>query len=364
MDNQNNSIQFQELEKKNRILQKKLERCENERRQLESDIATKEFLLKKIICELEASQTNLQQRSQELEDTLHSLHKMQMQMIQSEKMSALGQMVAGIAHEINNPVGFIYGNLSHIKQYIDDLMRLVQLYHSYFPHPPIEIQKERKNIDLEFLEQDATKVLHSINIGTERIREIVLSLRNFSRLDESEFKAVDIHEGIDNTLLILQHRLKANDKSPEILVIKDYGKLPIIECYAGQVNQVFMNILANAIDAIEEFNTKRNYQEIQAHPNCIKISTSVVDSQWVRIAIADNGIGIPTEIHTQIFNPFFTTKPIGKGTGMGMAISYQIITEKHGGKLEFSSTPEAGTEFVMQIPIQQTISAPKLWKQG
>ncbi|MBN3905550.1 MAG: sensor histidine kinase [Nostoc sp. NMS1] len=354
MDNQDNSIQMQ-LEKTNRILLKKLERCQNERRQLETDIATKEFLLKKVICELEESQTDLQYRGQELENTLDSLHKMQAQMIQSEKMSALGQMVAGIAHEINNPVSFIYGNISHISQYTHDLLRLVQLYHRYFPNPPVEIQSERKTIDLEFLEKDAIMVLHSMNIGTERIRDIVLSLRNFSRLDESEFKAVDIHEGIDNTLMILQHRLKATDKNPAIQVIRDYGNLSHVECCAGQINQVFMNILVNALDALEEFNTKRTYQEIRDNPSRIMISTSVVDSQWIKIAIADNGSGIPESIQKKIFNPFFTTKPVGKGTGMGMAISYQIITEKHGGKLEFFSTPGKGTEFVLQIPIQQQV---------
>ncbi|OYD95447.1 sensor histidine kinase [Nostoc sp. 'Peltigera membranacea cyanobiont' 210A] len=355
MDNQDNSIQIQELEKTNRILHKKLERCQNERRQLETDIATKEFLLKKVICELEDSQTNLQQRGQELENTLNSLHKMQAQIIQSEKMSALGQMVAGIAHEINNPVSFIYGNITHISQYTHDLLRLVQLYHRYFPNPPAEIQTERKTIDLEFLEKDAIMVLHSMNIGTERIREIVLSLRNFSRLDESEFKAVDIHEGIDNTLMILQHRLKATDKSSGVQIIREYGNLSHVECYAGQLNQVFMNILVNALDALEELNAQRTYQEIRDHPSCITIRTSVVDLQWVKIAIADNGSGIPESIQKQIFNPFFTTKPVGKGTGMGMAISYQIITEKHGGKLEVFSTPGKGTEFVIQIPIQQEV---------
>ncbi|MHC5598529.1 MAG: sensor histidine kinase [Nostoc sp.] len=355
MDNQDNSIQMQELEKTNRILHKKLERCENERRQLETDITTKEFLLKKVICELEDSQRDLQHRGQELENTLDSLHKMQAQMIQSEKMSALGQMVAGIAHEINNPVSFIYGNLSYISEYTHDLLRLVHLYHRYFPNPPAEIQTERQTIDLEFLEKDAIMVLRSMNIGAERIREIVLSLRNFSRLDESEFKAVDIHEGIDNTLMILQHRLKATDKSPEIQIIKDYGNLSNIECCAGQLNQVFMNILVNALDALEELNTKRTYQEIRDNPSRITIRTSLVDSQWVKIAIADNGSGIPESIQKQIFNPFFTTKAVGKGTGMGMAISYQIITEKHGGKLEFFSTLGEGTEFMIQIPIQQQL---------
>ena len=355
MDNQDNSTQIQELEKTNRILRKKLERCEAERRQLETDISTKEFLLKKVICELEDSRTDLQYRGQELEATLASLHKMQAQMIQSEKMSALGQMVAGIAHEINNPVSFIYGNLSHIRQYTHDLLRLVELYHHHFPNPPTEIQIERKTVDLEFLEKDAIMVLNSMNIGTERIRDIVLSLRNFSRLDESEFKAVDIHEGIDNTLMILQHRLKATDKSPTIQIIKNYGNLSNVECCAGQINQVFMNILVNALDALEEFNTKRTYQEIRDNPSHITIHTSVVDLQWVKIAIADNGSGIPESIQKQIFNPFFTTKPVGKGTGMGMAISYQIITEKHGGKLEFFSASGKGTEFVVQIPIQQQV---------
>ncbi|AVH70767.1 sensor histidine kinase [Nostoc sp. 'Lobaria pulmonaria (5183) cyanobiont'] len=355
MDNQDDSIQIQELEKTNRILRKKLERCEAERCQLETDISTKEFLLKQVICELEDSRTDLQHRSQELENTLDRLHKMQAQMIQSEKMSALGQMVAGIAHEINNPVSFIYGNLSHIKQYTHDLLRLVELYHRYFPNPPAEIQTESETIDLDFLKKDAIMVLDSMNIGTERIRDIVLSLRNFSRLDESEFKAVDIHEGIDNTLMILQHRIKATDKSPEIQIIRDYGNLSNVECYAGQLNQVFMNILVNAVDALEELNTKRTYQEIRDNPSCITIHTSVVDSEWVKIAIADNGSGIPESIQKQIFNPFFTTKPIGKGTGMGMAISYQIITKKHGGKLEFFSTSGKGTEFVVQIPIQQKI---------
>ncbi|HEY9662527.1 MAG TPA: ATP-binding protein, partial [Allocoleopsis sp.] len=187
------------------------------------------------------------------------------------------------------------------------------------------------------------------------IRQIVLSLRNFSRMDESEFKAVDIHEGIDSTLLILQHRLKAKSDRPEIEVIKDYAPLPLIECYAGQLNQVFMNILVNSIDALEESNAKRAYQEMKEHPSRITIRTSLIDGAWVEVAIADNGIGIPKEVQQRIFDPFFTTKPLGKGTGMGMSISYQIITEKHGGKLECLSTPGEGTEFVMRIPLKQEV---------
>ncbi|MBD0339544.1 MAG: HAMP domain-containing histidine kinase, partial [Microcoleus sp. Co-bin12] len=215
-----------------------------------------------------------------------------------------------------------------------------------------EIQIAAEEIDLEFLQEDLPKMLSSMKMGTDRIRQIVLSLRNFSRMDEAEFKAVDIHEGINSTLLILQHRLKDRPERPSIEVIQEYGSLPLVECYAGQLNQVFMNILTNAIDALENGNASRTFQDIQANPNQIKIMTSVVDGRWVQIAIADNGPGIPPDIQQQIFNPFFTTKPIGKGTGMGMSISYQIVTEKHNGKLECFSTPGEGTQFVIQIPIR------------
>jgi signal transduction histidine kinase len=192
-----------------------------------------------------------------------------------------------------------------------------------------------------------------MKVGTQRIREIVRSLRNFSRIDEAECKAVDIHEGINSTIMILQHRLKAKPEHPEISVIREYGHLPLIECYAGQLNQAFMNIVANAIDALEEMNAHRTYQQMHDHPSCIIISTSVVDAQSVQIAIADNGPGIPEEIQQRIFDPFFTTKPVGKGTGMGMSISYQIITEKHHGKLECFSKPGEGTKFAIKIPIRQ-----------
>ncbi|MEH1925749.1 sensor histidine kinase [Nostoc sp.] len=299
----------------------------------------------------EELEDRVEERTTELKNALGELQRTQSQVIQSEKMSSLGQLVAGVAHEINNPVNFIHGNLAHVQEYTQDLLAIVQLYQQYNPNPATEIQTVAEDIDLEFLQEDLPKMLSSMKVGTDRIRQIVLSLRNFSRIDEAEFKSVDIHEGIDSTLMILQHRLKAKPEQAEIEVIKDYGTVPLVECYAGQLNQVFMNILVNAIDALEENNTKYTYQEIKDNPSRIKIRTSVVNAIWVEIAIADNGVGISQEFQQRIFDPFFTTKPVGKGTGMGMSISYQIITEKHGGKLECFSTPGKGTEFIIQIPL-------------
>lgn len=303
----------------------------------------------------EELEDRVEERTAELKDALKELQHTQAQVIQSEKMSSLGQLVAGVAHEINNPVNFIHGNLVHVQEYTEDLLAFVQLYQNHYPDPGPEIQAAEEEIDLEFLQDDLPKMLASMKLGTHRIRQIVLSLRNFSRMDESEFKAVDIHEGIDSTLLILQHRLKAKSDRPEIEVTKDYAALPLIECYAGQLNQVFMNILVNSIDALEESNAKCSYQEMKEHPSRITIRTSLIDATWVEVAIADNGIGIPKEVQQRIFDPFFTTKPLGKGTGMGMSISYQIITEKHGGKLECLSTPGEGTEFIIRIPLRQQV---------
>ncbi|MEH1968927.1 sensor histidine kinase [Nostoc sp.] len=294
----------------------------------------------------------VEERTTELKNALGELQRTQSQVIQSEKMSSLGQLVAGVAHEINNPVNFIHGNLVHVQEYTQDLLAILQLYQQHNYNLVPEIQTAVEDMDLEFLQEDLPKMLSSMKVGTDRIRQIVLSLRNFSRIDEAEFKRVDIHEGIDSTLMILQHRLKAKSEQPEIEVSKDYGAVPLVECYAGQLNQVFMNILVNAIDALEENNAKRTYQEIQDNPSRIKIRTSVLNSTWLEVAIADNGVGISKEIQQRIFDPFFTTKPIGKGTGMGMSISYQIVTEKHGGKLECFSTPGQGTEFIIQIPLR------------
>ena len=295
----------------------------------------------------------VEERTSELKTALQQVQQSQVQLVQSEKMAVLGQLVAGIAHEINNPVNFILGNLDYTKEYTKSLLGFVQLYQKHYPNPVAEIQDHAKELDLEFLQEDLLKILDSMKMGTDRICEIVRSLRNFSHVDEAERKAVDIHEGIKSTLLILQHRLKSNSEHPAIQVIQEYGQLPLIECYAGSLNQVFMNILANAIDALEEFSAKHTYQENQKNPRQIIIRTSIIDSQVVQIAIADNGAGIPEEIQQRIFDPFFTTKPVGKGTGMGMSISYQIITKKHHGKLLCNSTLNKGAEFIIQIPLRQ-----------
>ncbi|QKD82942.1 PAS domain S-box protein [Thermoleptolyngbya sichuanensis A183] len=304
--------------------------------------------------ELERSEATLRQRSEELQNALQQLQRTQSQMIQAEKMSSLGQLVAGVAHEINNPVNFIYGNLSHASSYTQDLLGLLSLYQKHYPVPHPEIQDEADAIDLPFVLEDLPKLISSMRVGAERIQKIVASLRTFSRMDEAEFKSVDIHDGIDSTLMILQNRLKGKSDRPEILILKEYGNLPHVECYAGQLNQVFMNILSNAIDALEEAMAQPNspFRDKKRQPS-IKIRTDLLNGQWVFIRISDNGPGIPEAIRQRLFDPFFTTKSVGKGTGMGLSISYQIVTERHSGTLECHSEPGNGAEFVVKIPLKQ-----------
>ncbi|MEM0979974.1 MAG: PAS domain S-box protein [Cyanobacteria bacterium P01_H01_bin.58] len=299
------------------------------------------------------AQAAFQQKAEELEQTLEELQQTQLQMIQSEKMSSLGQLVAGIAHEINNPVNFIHGNIAPLTEYTQDLIDLIELYQTAYPTPSVDIQERIEDIDLEFLKKDSPKILTSIQVGTERICQIVGSLKNFSRLDEAECKEADIHEGLDSTLLILEHRIKATSERPRIEVEKDYDDLPLVKCYPGQLNQVFMNILANALDALAERDQDRPSEAIKQNPSTIKIQTQRIGANRVAICIADNGPGIPEAIRQQIFNPFFTTKPIGKGTGIGMSISHQIITEKHGGTLCCQSSAGEGAQFIIEIPCEQ-----------
>ncbi len=284
-----------------------------------------------------------------LEKTLHELKQTQLQLIQSEKMSSLGQLVAGIAHEINNPVNFIHGNVIHANEYIKDLLKLLQVYQECYQDPCLEVEETLEDIDFDFLVEDFPRLLHSMQIGTNRIQEIVMSLKNFSRMDQSDMKAVDIHDGIESTLVILQHRLKPKPDHPEIQVTRDYGQLPLIECYAGQLNQVFINLVANAIDALDERDAQRSPSDRFRNPSALHIQTEM-RSDRVRISIADNGTGIPVEVQQRLFDPFFTTKPVGKGTGLGLSISYKIVVEKHSGELRCISSPGQGTEFVIEIP--------------
>ncbi|PSB31497.1 GAF domain-containing protein [filamentous cyanobacterium Phorm 46] len=322
-------------------------------------------------------------KAEQLAKTVTELHNTQAQLIQTEKMSSLGQLVAGVAHEINNPVNFIYGNLSHASEYTKDLLCLVELYRQHYPNPHPEISECSEAIDIEFLAEDLPKILGSMKVGVERIRQLVVSLRNFSRSDRTQKKAVDIHEGMDSTLLILQHRIKATCDRATVEIIKEYGNLPLVECYASSLNQVFMNLIGNAVDALEmgekegfmnvpgkwtsaaatylssqkqavepvDINTSTECLIPDFPSPCIRIRTELIDEKTVRICIADNGHGIPKELISHIFNPFFTTKPVGRGTGLGLSISYQIVVEKHQGVLNCVSQPGQGTQFSIEIPL-------------
>lgn len=339
-----------ELTKTNELLKQEIA----EREKTEAALRQSKARLKQQAQQLQAEKQNVTSLLEELKQT-------QAQLIHHEKMSSLGRLVAGIAHEINNPVGFIYGNLDYATCYIKELMQLVELYSIHYPQPVPPIQSQLEAMDFNFLMADMPKLLSSMKVGATRLRQILLSLQNFLRAEQTEMKPVDIHEGIDSTLLILQHRLKGTDEHLPITVIKDYGHLPLVECYAGQLNQVFMNVLNNAIDVLEQQTGDRETSR------CITISTEVseINTEQLKaddadknphaiIRIADNGSGISEEVRNKMFEPFFTTKSVGKGTGLGLSISYQIVVEKHGGQLTCVSKPGKGTEFAIAIPVRQT----------
>ncbi|WP_448573490.1 PAS domain-containing sensor histidine kinase [Trichothermofontia sp.] len=338
-------------------------------------------------AKLRRSEERLRRHAEQLRRLLRQLKNTQAHLIQAEKMSSLGQLVAGVAHEINNPVSFISGNLTHARQYLHDLLEVLALYRKHYPEPALEIQAQELAIDVDFLVTDLPALLNSMMLGADRIHQIVLSLRNFSRHDQAACKAVDIHQGLDSTLLILRHQLTLPDGRQTITVEKDYGDLPLVECYPGQLNQVFMNLLSNAIDAIADrfappaqapscdrfadkpvtsgdsqsalvvappqTDIRSQGQLLTAPTPTLRLQTEQTDPDWITIHIADNGIGIPAALQQQLFDPFFTTKPVGKGTGLGLSISYQIIVERHRGHLHCQSQPGVGTTFTIRIPLRQ-----------
>ena len=347
------------LEKANRVLTKKLQRAESDRIYLERNYEVREGMLNQVVRELEEAQAEREQQNQSLNEALNQLQTMQGKLVEAEKMSALGVLVAGVAHEINNPISFIHGNVEIANAYLTDLVSLIRLYQHHYPTPHSDISKKRQAIDFDFLVDDIFDLLQSMRVGSNRIREIVLSLRTFSRHDEAGFKDADIHQGIDSTLMILQHRLKANGKEVGITVQRNYGELPLIPCFAGQLNQVFMNILSNAIDALRE-----THHWIDPHDGTSEIDeTEVTPTIWIKthvcqdkpmiaIRMGNNGPPIPSTIRDRLFEPFFTTKGVGKGTGLGLSISYQIIVERHQGSLTCLSSPTVGSEFLIELPIQ------------
>ncbi|WP_242027849.1 MULTISPECIES: ATP-binding protein [unclassified Limnothrix] len=325
------------------------EELDNQNLQLQQEVRDREAAeaaLQDLAKDLEQ---RVKQRTAQLSEALTVLKKAQTQLVQTEKMSSLGQMVAGVAHEINNPVNFIHGNLEHACNYVQDVLALLVAYQLAFPKATPEILELADEIDVTFVQEDLPKLLKSMRVGTDRIREIVLSLRTFSRLDEAEVKSVDIHAGLDSTLMILSNRLKATDQRPAIQIQKHYGELSPIECYAGQMNQVFMNLLTNAIDAIDE--DKRGDRE----PPQIAITTTLADPETVQIVITDNGPGIAPEVQRNLFDAFFTTKDVGKGTGLGLSIAQQIVVERHGGRLTCRSELNHSTSFLIEIPMRQFV---------
>ncbi|MDZ8108172.1 MAG: response regulator [Nostoc sp. DedQUE12a] len=305
-----------------------------------------EEVIARVRVHLQLKQLN-ESLEQQVSDRTKALQQAQVKLVQQEKLSTLGELVAGIGHEINNPVNFISSNIPPLQEYIAAITELLSLYKQEYPNPTAKITNAIKNLDLDFVLEDITKILNSLEVGSERIRNLSNSLRNFSRSDSDAKISADLHQGLDSTLMILQHRLKANSDRPRIEVIKNYGVLPQVNCYLGQMNQVFMNILANAVDALDEAIVQGKISNIIPQ---IQITTQIDSEEFAVIRIADNGIGIPERLKKRLFEPLFTTKTVGKGTGLGLSIAYEIVVEKHKGILEVNSQPGMGTEFIIKIP--------------
>ncbi|MBD2198544.1 MULTISPECIES: hybrid sensor histidine kinase/response regulator [Calothrix] len=317
-----------------------------------ADYITKPFHGAEVILRIENQinlrlfQLKLQEKNILLEQALANLQAAQVQQIQNEKMVALGQLVAGIAHEVNNPISFIYGNLQYANQYVQDLINIINTYQQEYPQPNQKIEKILKDLDLNYVTKDLQTLMGAMYRGAERITDIVLALQNFSRHDESLMKQVNIHQGIDSALIMLQHRLRETQNRPAIDIVKDYGNLPLVNCYASELNQVFMHLLNNAIDAFDGWVSQQKPQ--------IQINTQLTQTKTVKIAIADNGPGIEESLRSRLFDPFFTTKPVGKGSGLGLSISYQIVVQKHRGQIACFSSPGKGAEFLLEIPLEQS----------
>ena len=303
-------------------------------------------------------QIKLQEKNLLLQQALDDLKAAQVQQIQNEKMAALGQMVAGIAHEVNNPISFIYGNLDYTHQYVQSLVSLIEVYQEEYPQPTNKIQQIIQDTDLNFVTEDLQKLMGAMYRGVDRIRSMVSALQNFSRHDEAQMKQVDIHQGIESTLVMLQHRLKETETRPAIHIVKEYGRLPLATCYASELNQVFMHLLNNAIDALDKQGNRAAHRgtfkdKVPQFQPQIRISTQSLPDNRIRISIADNGEGIDEEVLSRLFDPFFTTKPVGEGSGLGLSISHQIVVQKHKGMLNCTPLPDEGAEFAIEIPIKQ-----------
>lgn len=338
------------------VSQSKLKDKDRIIKELQSENATLNQLLDVSEKSTLIQSDRLEKAIAEQQKTLEKLQTTHAQLLHTEKMSSLGQMVAGVAHEINNPINYIHGNITPAQEYVQDILELLDMYQQEFSHPTPEIKTKIAEIDLNFIKKDLNEIIRSMEIGTERIYEIIKSMRSFSRFEKSEFKQVDVCEAIDSTLMLLDSRIKATTSSPKIRLIKEYQELPLVDFYAGQLHQVLMNIFSNAIDALDEYNEQHTPEEVRKNPSQIKVCTKILNKEWVVISIADNGLGMAEEVSKKLFDSFFTTKSSGKGTGLGLYISYQIVVEKHGGKLLCYSQPGKGAEFIIHIPIRQKVS--------